>query len=65
MSKIDEIVAMLVRKDERIAALEDENRRLKEVLQEALLQIEYMQQKFQPTGTGNSVISLIKTVLAQ
>ena len=30
---------------------------------EAKLQIEYMQEKFKPTGTGNSVLSRIKTLL--
>ena len=38
---------------------------LVEALSEAELQIEYLQQKFQETGSGNSVLGRIRTVLAK
>ena len=38
---------------------------LAEALSEAALQIEYLQQKFQETGSGNSVLSKIRTVLVK
>ena len=36
-----------------------------EALKEAKLQIEYLQNKFQKTGSGNAVLSLIDSVLAK
>lgn len=36
-----------------------------ELLEESNRQIEYMQQKFKPTGTGNSVLSRINSLLTQ
>lgn len=50
-------------------ALTEDNERLKkqnaeyiEALREAALQIEYLHQKFQPTGTGESVLVRIKAL---
>ena len=37
--------------------------KLIETLQDAKLQIEYLHEKFQPTGSGNSVLNNIETVL--
>ncbi len=37
---------------------------LEAVLGEARLQIEYLQEKFQPTGTGNAVLARINAALA-
>jgi len=40
-----------------------ENARLRDVLREAALQIEYLQDKFQHTGTGNSTLQKIEFAL--
>ncbi len=37
---------------------------LEAVLGEARLQIEYLQEKFQPTGSGNAVLARINAALA-
>ncbi len=37
---------------------------LEAVLGEARLQLEYMQEKFQPTGSGNAVIARINAALS-
>lgn len=41
------------------SSLRQENQQLRELLDEAKLQIEYLHKKFSETGTGNSVISRI------
>ncbi len=41
-----------------------EIKRLRAVLGDARLQIEYLQEKFQPTGTGNAVLARINAALA-
>jgi hypothetical protein len=41
-----------------------EIKRLREVLGEARLQLEYMQEKFHPTGSGNAVLARINAALA-
>lgn len=51
------LFAALVRHEARIAELEA-------VLGEARLQIEYLQEKFQPTSTGNAVLARINAALA-
>lgn len=51
-----EIVEMLAKKGE-------ECEQLTEVLFDAGLQLDYLQNKFQETGTGNSVISRIEKVI--
>ena len=43
--------------------LEEENKRLRETLHESKLQIEYLQDKFQETGSGNAIISKINQIL--
>jgi hypothetical protein len=47
----------------RIAKLERENAELVEALREALLQLEYLHQKFTPTSTGEAVISRLNGLL--
>jgi len=38
---------------------------VKELLEEAMLQIEYLHNKFQPTGTGNAVLAKISALKKQ
>lgn len=45
--------------------LQAENARMREALEEAVLQIEYLHEKFKETGSGNNVLSRIKTALEQ
>jgi hypothetical protein len=44
--------------------MDDLVRRLRELAQEAILQVEYLHEKFQPTGTGESFLVRAKAVLA-
>lgn len=47
--------------DSNTNSLAEAVKRKNDLLKEALLQIEYLHGKFMTTGTGNSVISRIKT----
>ena len=40
-----------------------EAERLREALRDASLQIEYLHEKFQETGTGNAVLAKLRTLL--
>jgi hypothetical protein len=47
-----------------MSAMEAENARLRELVQEAILQVEYLHEKFQPTGTGESFLVRANAILA-
>lgn len=51
--------------DEAFCGVEAETERLKDVLREARLQIEYLHEKFQETGSGNAVIAHINHALGE
>ncbi len=42
-----------------------QNKRLRELLREAALQITYLHEKFRETGSGNAVIARIESELAR
>lgn len=48
---------------EQVAFVANSHKELIEMLQEAKLQIEYLQSKFQETGSGNAVLSNIDILL--
>lgn len=48
-----------------IAKRDELIRELVSVLEQSDLQIEYLHRKFKPTGTGNSVLSRIRTAVAK
>lgn len=50
-------------KIDKIKLLEEDNKRLREALEEAKLQLEYLNQKFPETGTTNAVLTRIETAL--
>lgn len=52
------------RQEER-ERLQEENARLRDLLHEAKLQIEYLHGKFEATGSGNNVLSRIESTLQQ
>lgn len=55
LDKMDKIVT--------IRNLEAQNKKLKELLAESGLQIEYLHNKFKSTGSGNNLLTRIETLL--
>lgn len=48
---------------DEIKELENKNSKLLDCIQEAILEIEYLHNKFQETGTGNTVVAKLKAAI--